>query len=285
MRPLSVYSPLSCGLGRIAAKGCRLLFPAFILLASVTGSADITAEVTITDRSFPPVPEGTQLAMYDHGDGGECARATKVIGTVLFRITPPMDKRAFMDKANEITPGLLKAGAQGVAMNDVIVEKFSSNGYAETATATFSVLRFVGEPPLDLRSEADFKALFRTKAKLAPIEGIWLDQSTKQRVAFCEDPAQPGRFLGVQFDVGNSTNVPKGLVVADFRLKPDGWLVGHFTFDDYTRHPARLKMPAGDELDIPIKNCTNGCFHRAYPDKFPPVYTLINVRYIKETSK
>lgn len=260
---------------------------AFLMLIPASGLADVTAEVTITDKSFPARPDNVHLAlyMYGGGDAGECARLTKVIGRVIVRITAPLDRTMIINKANEIEPGLLKVGANAVKVSDYFIEKFTPNGYPESATMVFSVLRFIDEPRVDPRRESDFVALFKAKGKLAPIEGIWVDQTTKQRVAILEDPVQPGRYVGVQFDNGNETDVPKGLIVADFRLNSDGWLVGHVTFDDYTRFPTKLKMPAGDELQFQVKKCINSYASMAYSDKFPPEYTLRTLTYLRQTSK
>lgn len=222
----------------------------FLMLVPACGLAEVTAEITITDKSFPPRPENVHLAMYDSGDAGECVRATKVIGRVVIRVTAPVDKMMLLNKANEIEPDLLKVGAHAVVVTGYYIDKFTPNGYAETGSMVFSVLRFIDEPRVDRRSESDFVSLFKAKSKLATIEGIWVDQTTKQRVAILEDPVQPGRYVGVQFDNGNETDVPKGLIVADFRLNSDGWLVGHVIFDDYSRFPAKLKMPAGDQLKL-----------------------------------
>lgn len=256
-----------------------------LMLPPVPGLADVTAEITITDKSFPARPDNVHLAMYDSGDAGECVRATKVIGRVVIRVTAPVDKMMLLNKANEIEPDLLKVGAHAVMVTGYYIDKFTPNGYAETGSMVFSVLRFIDEPRVDRRSESDFVSIFKAKSKLAPIEGIWVDQTTKQRVAILEDPVQPGRYVGVQFDNGNETDVPKGLIVADFRLNSDGWLVGHFIFDDYSRFPTKLKMPIGDELKLRIKKCTNSYVTRVYPDKFPPEYTLVTVTYLRQAIK
>jgi hypothetical protein len=138
---------------------------------------------------------------------------------------------------------------------------------------------------VDTRTEAEFAAMFRAKSKLVPFEGIWVDQSTKERVAFFEDPAQKGHYLGVQFDVADQTHVPSGLIVADLRLQEEGWLTGYVVFDDFTRFEVKMRMPTGDEFEIPVKKCTNGPLMRAYPDQFPPEYRLSKVKYVRQGTK
>jgi hypothetical protein len=269
-------------LGRILIS--RAAFVSILFLAPVAGMSEIMAEVTITDRSFPPVQEESQFSVYDGGEGGYM-RASKQIGSVSMRMSWPFDKQMITDKFEEIRRNIQKVGAHAILATDYTIEKFTPAGYPEKATLIFEVLRFVDEPLVDLRSESDFKALLRAKGKTAAIEGIWSDHLTKQRVVFFADPAQPSRFLGVQFDNANKPGVPKGLLVADLRLKSDGWLVGHVTLDNFARYPVRFQMPTGDELSIKIKKCTNAFIHRAYPDKFPPDYSLLKVNYVKESSK
>jgi hypothetical protein len=248
-------------------------------------SADITAEISITEHGHPPKPEGAHISPFDFGDGGECVRATKVIGTVAFHIKAPITIKTIVDKFTETEPELLKAGADGVLTKHFVVHEFSANGYIDSATLTYALVCFTDQPPVDSRSEAEFQTLLRAKPQPTAIEGIWIDQDSLQRVAFFEDPAQAGHYLGVQFDNGKNKMVPKGLIVADLRLQPDGWLVGHITFDDYARHPARLKMPAGDTFKLMIKKCTNGYATRAYPDKLPPEYVMITLSYARQPLK
>jgi hypothetical protein len=252
------------------------------LLPSASIRAEVTSEVLITDRSNPPTPARVPVAFYDLGDGGECARAYKVIGKVIVRMKAPLDDKMIGEKVSESDAELRKVGASGLMITDFTINKYSANGYVDSATLVYTVIRYTDEPRLDLRTETDFKALLRAKASPAPIEGIWVDQATAERVAFFEDPAQKGRFLGVQFDVGNETQVPKGLIVADLRLEDDGWLVGHVMFDDFTRHRTKFKMRPGDGFNIPVKVCSNSYFARSYPDKFPPEYRLLNVTYVRQ---
>ena len=248
-------------------------------------SADITAEISITDHGHPPKPEGAHITAFDFGDGGECVRATKVIGSVTFHIKAPITIKTIVDKFSETEPELLRAGADGVLTKHFVVHEFSQNGYIDSASLTYALVCFTDQPPVDSRSEAEFLALLRAKPEPKAIEGIWVDQESMQRVAFFEDPAQSGHYLGVQFDNGKNKMVPKGLIVADLRMQPDGWLVGHFTFDDYARYPARLKMPSGDAFKLMIKKCTNGYATRAYPDKLPPEYSMITVSYARQPLK
>jgi hypothetical protein len=255
------------------------------LLPTTAARAEVTSEILITDKSYPSSPAGSEIALYDLGDGGECARAYKVIGKVVIRMKAPLDAKMIGDKITEAEPELRRAGASGVMITDFTINKYGANGYVDAATLVYTVIRYTDEPRVDLRSETDFKALLRAKDKPAPIEGIWVDQATAERVAFFEDPAQKGRYLGVQFDVGNETHVPKGLIVADLRLEADGWLVGHVMFDDFTRHQTKFKMRTGDEFKIPVKICSNSYFARSYPDKFPPEYRLLNVTYVRQPLK
>lgn len=260
---------------------------AFLMLSPARGRADVTAEVTITDKSFPARPDDVHLAlyMYGGGDAGECVRATKVIGRVIVRIKAPVDRTMIINKANEIEPELLKVGAHAVMVSDYFIDKLTPNGYVDSATMIFSVFRFIDDPRVDPRRESDFVTLFKAKGKLAPFEGIWVDQGSKRRIAIFEDPVQPGRYGGVQFDNGNETDVPKGLIVADFRLNSDGWLVGHVIFDDYSRFPTKLKMPAGDQLKFEVKKCINSYVSLANSDKFPPEYTLRTLTYLRQAIK
>lgn len=256
-----------------------------LLLSATDGRAEVTVEVSINDRSYSPRPAGYHLTLYDFGDAGECARAAKVIGSVVLRHDPPWDAQMTEAKVNEIEPGLLKAGADGLVVTNFIIHDYTPKGFIKSASMVCSVIRFVDEPRVDLRSEEEFARIFRSKEKAAPIEGIWVDQLTKERVAFFEDPKQPGHYLGVQFDNADLPFVPKGLVVADLRLQPDGWLVGHVVFDDFVRFPTKLKMPAGDEFKFLIKKQSNACLSRAYPDMFPPEYQLQPVTYVRQAAK
>jgi len=256
-----------------------------LLLAAVSVRAEVTSEVLITDRSFPPTPPGVELALYDLGDGGECARAFKVIGNVIVRMKAPVDARMIASGITVAGPEVLKAGANGVMITDFTINRYDAKGYVDSATLIYSIIRYTDEPRLDKRTESEFLALLRARSNPAPIEGIWVDQVTKERVAIFEDPAQKGRYLGVQFDNGTQTKVPKGLIVADFRVQADGWLVGHVMFDDYTRNPSKFRMPTGDEFKIPIKICTNSYFARSYPDKFPPEYSLHHVIYVRQPAR
>jgi len=268
--------------GAAVAASAALLF---LLLSATAGRAEVTAEVSITDRSYPARPAGRHLTLFDFGDAGECSRAYKAIGNVVIRLTPPWDPQMTEAKVNETEPELKKVGADGIIVMNFIIHDYTPKGYISSASMVCSVIRFVDEPRVDLRSEAEFASMLRAKGKLAPIEGIWVDQLTKERVAFFEDPKQKGHYLGVQFDHAEYTHVPKGLVVADLLMQPDGWLVGHVVFDDYARFPARLKMPTGDEFKFPIKKQANACLSRAYPDMYPPEYFLQNVSYVRQASR
>lgn len=256
-----------------------------LLLSDTAALAEVIVEVKITDQSFPARPPGRHLTLFDLGEGGECARAAQVIGVVYVRLKAPLDAVTIEGKINDTEPELLKSGADGVIITNFTVHEFSAKGYVESATMVCSVIHFTDEPSVDRRSEAEFKALLKAKVKAEAIEGIWVDQNTKQRMAMFEDPAQKGHYIGVQFDNGNQPDVPKGLIVADFRLQADGWLTGHCTFDNYKRNPTRLRMPSGDEFKIPFKICTNGYVSRAYPDKFPPEYRLLNLSYSRESAR
>lgn len=272
-----------CRASRAGSFACVILLS--LLLSATDGRAEVTSEVLITDRSFPPTPPGVELAFYDLGDGGECARAFKVIGNVIVRMKAPVDAKMIASGITVAGPEVLKAGANGVMITDFTINKYDAKGYVDAATLIYSIIRYTDEPRLDKRTESEFLALLRAKSNPEPIEGIWVDQITKERVAVFEDPAQKGRYLGVQFDNGNQTEVPKGLIVADFRLQADGWLVGYVMFDDYTRNPSKFRMPIGDEFKIPIKVCTNSYFARSYPDKFPPEYRLHHVIYVRQGAK
>lgn len=268
---------------RVGVSACAILF--FLLLSATYAPAEVTTELVITDRSSPSNPVGTSIYSYDQGDGGECSRAFKVIGKLFVRIKAPVDAESIDAKLKASEPELLKAGANGVIATDFTINKFANNGYLDAATVVFSIIRFTGEPLLDLRTEADFLSILKSKGKLAPIEGVWVDQATKQRVAFLEDSAQKGRYIGVQFDNGNQKEVPCGLIVAELHMQNDGWLIGNVTFDDYARHPARLRMPTGDEFKFQIKKCMNGLFARSYPDKVAPEYRMNNVTYVRQGAK
>ena len=61
-------------------------------------SADITAEISITDHGHPPKPEGAHITAFDFGDGGECVRATKVIGSVTFHIKAPITIKTIVEE-------------------------------------------------------------------------------------------------------------------------------------------------------------------------------------------
>lgn len=270
-------------ISRVGASACAILLS--LLLSANEGRAEVTVEVSITDRSFPPRPPGRHLQMFDMGEGGECARAFKVIGNVDVRIKAPLVDDEVEKEVNVTEPQLLKAGADGVIVRSVKIHKFLPNGFMDSSTMSCSVIRFIDEPRVDPRTEAEFVAMFQAKARLVPFEGIWIDQSTKERVAFFGDPAEKGHFLGVQFEVADQTDVPKGMVVADLRLQDDGWLTGNVVFDDFTRYQTKLRLPVGDEFEIQIKKCTNAPAVRAYPDIFPPEYRLIKVKYIRQAAK
>ena len=256
-----------------------------LLFLATDGRAEVTVDVSITESSSPPRPPGRHLQMFDMGEGGECARAFKVIGNMDVRMKAPLVDDEVEKEVNATEPQLLKAGADGVIVRSVKIHKFSPNGFMDSATMSCSVIRFNDDPRVDSRTEAEFAAMFRAKPRLVPFEGIWIDQSTKERVAFFADPAEKGHFIGVQFDVADQTDVPKGMVVADLRLQDDGWLTGHVVFDDFTKYQTKLRLPAGDEFEIQIKKCTNAPVVRAYPDMFPPEYRLIKVKYIRQVSK
>jgi len=266
-------------------RNCAWAFLLSLLLYPFAVQADVVAEVSISDRSFSARPAGYHMTLYDFGDAGECARAAKVIGSVVLRLNPPWDPKMTEAKVSEIEPTLLKSGADGLIVTNFIINDYTPKGFISSASMVCSVIRFVDEPRVDLRSEEDFARMLGSNAKAAPIEGIWVDQVSKERVAFFEDPKQPGRYLGVQFDNAGLPFVPKGLVVADLRLQPDGWLVGHFIFDDFVRFPTRLKMPSGDEFKFLIKKQNNACLSRAYPDMFPPEYQLHPVAYVRQAGK
>lgn len=270
-------------ISRVGASACAILLS--LLLSGNEGRAEVTTELVITDRSFPSNPVGTPISMYDQGDGGECSRAFKIIGQLFLRVKAPVDAESIDVKLKASEPELRKAGADGLITTNFTINKFAQNGYVDTATVVYSVLRFTGEPLLDLRTEADFLSILKSKGKLATIEGIWVDQLTKERVAFFEDPSQKGRYIGVQFDNGNQHDVPRGLIVAELRMQDDGWLIGNVTFDDYARLPARLRMPTGDEFKFQIKKCTNGVLARSYPDKVAPDYRMVNVTYVRQGAK
>jgi len=256
-----------------------------LLLSAVAVRAEVSVEVSITDRSFPARSNGGHLNMFDLGEGGVCARAFKVIGTVDVHVKAPLVGNEVEEEINRTEPQLLKVGADGVIVHSAKIHKFSANGLMDSATMSCSVIRFTDAPRVDTRTEAEFSAMFRAKSNLVPFEGIWVDQSTKERVAFFEDPAQKGHYLGVQFDVADQTHVPSGLVVADLRLQAQGWLTGYVIFDDFTRYEVKMRMPAGDEFEIPIKKCTNAPATRAYPDLFAPEYRLLKVRYVRQPLK
>lgn len=278
--------PVLMKLCRVTQARPSVLVILFTMLLSATaGLAEVIVEVKIVDQTFPARPPGRHLTLFDLGDGGECARAAQVIGAVYVRLKAPLDAITIEGKINDTEPELLKSGADGIIITNFTVHEFSAKGYVESATLVCSVIHFTDEPSVDRRSEADLKALLKAKVKPEAIEGIWVDQNTKQRVAIFEDPAQKGHYVGVQFDNGNQPDVPNGLIVADFRLQADGWLTGHFTFDNYKRNPTRLRMPSGDEFKIPIKICTNGYVSRAYPDKFPPEYRLLNLSYSRDSAR
>jgi hypothetical protein len=256
-----------------------------LLFSASTVLAEVTVEVSITDRSFPAKPNGGRLNMFDLGEGGVCARAFKVIGTVDVHVKAPLVGNEVEEEINRTEPQLLKVGADGVIVHSAKIHKFAANGLMDSATMSCSIIRFTDAPRVDTRTEAEFSAMFRAKSNLLAFEGIWVDQLTKERVAFFEDPAQKGHYLGVQFDVANQKHVPPGLVVADLRLQEEGWLTGYVIFDDFTRYDVKMRMPAGDEFEIPIKKCTNGPATRAYPDRFPPEYQLMKVKYVRQGSK
>ncbi len=223
--------------------------------------------------------------MFDLDEGGRCGRAFKVIGEMTIRMKVPATTKLITDKINETEPDLLRAGANGLIITSMVIHEYTPQGFMESGTSRVAIIRFTDEPHVDSRTESEFRAMFRAKANLVPFEGIWIDQSTKERVAFFEDPAQKGHYLGVQFDVAEQTHVPSGLVVADLRLQDDGWLTGHVIFDDFTRYEIKMRMPVGDQFEIPIKKCTNAAATRAYPDKFPPEYRLAKVKYVRQGSK
>lgn len=262
-------------------------YAAFVALLFTAASvrAEVAVEVSITDRSFPARPSGSSVTSFDMDVGGRCARSFKVIGEVTLRVKAPANLKQIGEKLNEIEPELVRAGADGIVVTSVVIHQFTPAGYMDSSTIRVAVIHFTDEPRVDTRTEAEFRSMFRAKTNLVPFEGIWVDQSTKERVAFFEDPAQKGHYLGVQFDVADQTNVPSGLVVADLRLQDDGWLIGYVIFDDFTRYDVKMRMPAGDEFDIPVKKCTNGPLMRAYPDQFPPEYQLAKVKYVRQGSK
>lgn len=262
-------------------------YAAFLMLLLSAGSvrAEVTLDVSITDRSFPARPVGGHLNMFDLGEGGVCARAFKVIGNVDVHMKAPLVGNEVEEEINRTEPQLLGVGADGVIVHSVKIHKFAANGLMDSATMSCAVIRFTDAPRVDTRSEAEFSAKFRAKPDLAPFEGIWVDQTTKERVAFFEDPAQKGHYLGVQFDVATQTHVPSGLVVADLRLQAQGWLTGYVIFDDFTRYEVKMRMPTGDEFEIPIKKCTNAPATRAYPDIFAPEYRLLKVKYVRQPLK
>jgi hypothetical protein len=256
-----------------------------LLFSASTVLAEVTVEVSIRDRSFPAKPRGSSTSSFDMDEGGRCARAFKVIGEVTIRMKAPATLKQIGEKLNEIEPELSRAGADGIVITSVIVHEFTPAGFMDSGTTRAAIIHFTDEPRIDSRTEAEFAAMFRAKSNLLAFEGIWVDQLTKERVAFFEDPAQKGHFLGVQFDVANQKHVPPGLVVADLRLQEEGWLTGYVIFDDFTRYDVKMRMPAGDEFEIPIKKCTNGPLMRAYPDRFPPEYQLMKVKYVRQGSK
>jgi hypothetical protein len=267
------------------AQACSGAAVLLLLLSAGSVRAEVTVDVSITDRSFPPRPRGSTVTAFDMDEGGRCARAFKVIGEVTIRMKAPATLKQVSDRLNEIQPELVSAGVDGMVITSVVVHEFTPAGYMDSGTTSAAVIRFTDEPRVDTRTEAEFAAMFRAKSKSVPFEGIWVDQSTRERVAFFEDPAQKGHYLGVQFDVADHTYVPKGLVVADLRSQEEGWLTGYVVFDDFTRYEVRMRMPVGDEFEIPIKKCTNGPLMRAYPDKFPPEYRLMKVKYVRQGAK
>ncbi len=267
--------------------GNAFTYAAFValLFTAVSVRAEVAVEVSITDRSFPARPSGGRINMFDLGEGGVCARAFKVIGNMEVHMKAPLVGNEVEEEINRTEPQLIRVGADGVIVRTVKIHKFGTNGFMDSATMSCVVIHFTDEPRVDTRTEAEFRSMFRAKANLVPFEGIWVDQSTKERVAFFEDPAQKGHYLGVQFDVADQTHVPSGLVVADLRLQDDGWLTGHVIFDDFTRYEVKMRMPVGDQFEIPIKKCTNAPATRAYPDMFAPEYRLLKVKYVRQGSK
>ncbi len=281
-------SALICLKRRLTASFTRVLVVLtflWALLGPDNVQAEVNVELSITDRSGPARPRGSSVTPFELDEGGKCARAFKVIGEITIKFKAPAAGKLFAEKLDELEPELVRVGADGIIITSFIIHELTEAGSVESGTTRAAIIRFTDLPRVDKRTEADFKAVFRSKSKLSPLEGIWVDQSTKERVAFFEDPAQKGHFLGVQFDVADETDVPVGLVVADLRLHEGGWLTGHVIFDDFTRYEVKMRLPAGDEFEIPIKKCTNAFVARAYPDKFPPEYELVKVKYLRQAAK
>ncbi|MEY3851930.1 MAG: hypothetical protein RI910_910 [Verrucomicrobiota bacterium] len=226
--------------------------PSAVLLILVFGLRLLKAETTVwfevkreTTQTFAAKRSDFRIPLYQYGQA--CARKTEAIAHVnIFVSSDGLGAEAELQKRiGEIQQTARQMGADAVmAAGRFIISKYHDSGAVKEVVWPVKLVRFTDEKPVDFRTEADFVKILDASTALNPIEGLWLDLSTGQRVAIIRDASLIGSFVGVQYH--SPDEEARGLVTMRLSEMGAGTYGGKLMLDDYMELNARFSIGNGE---------------------------------------
>lgn len=226
--------------------------PSAVLLILAFGLRLLQAETTVwfevkreTSQTYVAKRSDFPIPVYQNGQA--CARKTEAIAHVnIFVGSDGTGVQAELQKRiGEIQQMARQMGADAVmSAGRFIINKSDANGTAREVVMPYKLVRFTDEKPVDPRTEADFVKILDASASLNPIEGLWLDLSSGQRVAIVKDSGLIGSYVGVQYHSPDAE--ARGLVTMRLSEMGVGSYGGKLMLDDYMELNARVSIGNGE---------------------------------------
>ena len=223
-----------------------------VFLSLVLGLSVLRAETTVwfevkreTAQTFAAKRSDVHIPVYQNGQA--CGRKTEAIAHVnIFVGSDGAGVQAELQKRiGEIQQTARQMGADAVmSAGRFIINKSDANGSVREVVMPYKLVRFTDQKPVDPRTEADFVKIIDASASLNPIEGLWLDLDSGQRVAIVKDPSLIGSYVGVQYHSPDED--ARGLVTMRLSEMGAGSYGGKLMLDDYRELNTRFSIGNGE---------------------------------------
>ncbi len=232
-----------------------------------------------TAQVFPAKRSDFRIPLYQNGQA--CARKYEAIAHVnIFVSSDGSGAEAELQKRiGEIMQMTRQMGADAVMSSGrFIINKYDANGAVKEVVWPVKLVRFTDPKPLDLRTEADFVKILDASASLNPIEGLWVDLGSGQRVAIIKDPSLMGSYVGVQYHSPDEES--RGLVTMRLSEIGGGTYGGKLMLDDYMELNTRFSLGNG-EITIVDRYDNNLTKPESVAKLAPPNFTTSEFKFKK----
>ena len=264
----------------------RMRTPWLLLIVFTISSIYARAETSVwfevkreTSQIFEAKRPEAPIPLYMHGHS--CGRKTQSIAhvNIFTRSNGPGVEAELRSKVGDIQNEARKYGADAVVTEGpFIINQYNSDGSVKEVVWPVKFVRFIDEKQVDRRQEVDFLKILQSTTDLNPIEGLWLDATSGQRVAIVRDPGLIGSFIGVQYHSPDEEY--RGLITMRISELNAGTYGGTFMLDSYCLLTPQFNVSTG-EMTIVDKYDNNITRPSSLPKPTSPNYTITEFKFKK----